>query len=89
MLFRSTYSHGEKLIPGSIYFPVPSLRRFSPSDHTHTHAHTYTTMAGLADMLDSMLRVVAGGQSNSDGKADLNAATDHTVDENYSQCARV
>ena len=46
-------------------------------------------MAGLADMLDSMLRVVAGGQSNSDGKADLNAATDHTVDENYSQCARV
>ena len=46
-------------------------------------------MAGLADMLDSMLRVVAGGQANSDAKADLNAATDHTADENYSQCARV
>ena len=32
------YSHGEKLIPGSIYFPVPSLRRFFlPTTHTrHT-----------------------------------------------------
>ena len=29
------YSHGEKLIPGSIYFPVPSLRRFFLST-THT-----------------------------------------------------
>ena len=46
-------------------------------------------MAALTDMLESMLRVVAGGQANSDVKTDFNTDTGHTADENYSQCARV